>query len=56
MVASINILVITVTWGLNCEGVKDLAGPKMVVFSCEGDLEENGTFTEVGQQEKKLSV
>lgn len=37
--ALVNIIAITIIWGLQCEGAKDVAGSRVVVFSRVGDWE-----------------
>lgn len=49
-VALVNIVVITVTWGLNCEG----EGCGRVVFSPVSNWEGNGTTYRRGSQEGGL--
>lgn len=57
MVALVNIIVITMTWGLNCEGEKDLAGSRMsAVFFHMGDWEDNGAIYRSEASRKRSCV
>lgn len=40
MVAPVNSVVIAINLSLSCEGVKDMAGSRLFVFSCVGDLKD----------------